>query len=72
MDAFEEALQTAFGDRASDFSPALRSRLRAFWREAVDLGLETGHTCGDFNPSTQGPVGPESCDGCRLLKEAGE
>ena len=67
MSEFTQALHSVFGERVSEMSPNLLERLRALWDEALELGVDTEHTCGDFNPTTQGPMGPESCPACRLL-----
>lgn len=69
MSEFTQALHSVFGERVSEMSPNLRERLRELWATALELGVDAEHTCGEFNPTTQSAVGPESCEGCQLLNE---
>jgi hypothetical protein len=67
MTEFDKNLRTVFGERVSEMSPNLISLLRELWDTALEMGTENPHTCGNFDPGTQGPVGPDRCEACRLL-----
>jgi len=64
---FDDILSTIFGPRHEEFSDALRERLLDLWMDGFEVGTDTPHTCGHFCPSSQGPVGPERCDACRVI-----
>lgn len=67
MGEFDTTLQTVFGERIPEMSPELRTALRELWDAALELGIDAEHTCGDFDPGSEGPVGPDRCEACRLL-----
>ena len=66
---FDDILSTNIGPRHEEFSDALRERLLDLWMDGFEVGTDTPHTCGGFNPTTEGPVGPEGCDACKTLNE---
>lgn len=67
MSYFDHILQTVFGKSHTKFTPELRERLHRLWLSGFEWGNDMPHTCGGFNPTSQGPVGPENCDACRIL-----
>lgn len=66
---FQQVLEERLGAGAKDFSPALRKALFEVYQEGFRDGAEWPHTCGDFDPGGQGPVGPDGCEACKILDE---
>ena len=69
MTVFDKLLFRVLGPRHTEFSKDLRERLFELWSDGFEMGTGTPHTCGGFDPSTEGPVGPEGCDACKTLNE---
>jgi len=68
---FSKRLTEFFGERSAEFSEDLRGHLLDLWRDGFEEGAQTPHVCGNFDPSSGGPVGPEGCPACQFLNEKG-
>lgn len=64
---FLRVLEETFGGRAREFSLELQDLLYEVYLEGFEHGVEESHTCGNFDPGSQGPVGPDGCKACQVL-----